>query len=262
MTKIFIFALLIFLFSAKVDAARIDIYREILVKNSYTIRYENLTPAPRVTNKDRVELYGKSGLSVEANDYLTDRPKNGVITAENQDKYEEIGFDDFYICRLSKNGEDYFFSKYRKGTRWTYVGTRRNRVAANEKNYLAELLEGKSYGDSDMTRLLNAILPDSVKSAQQPKYKFVAQGKISSGLFYEDFRSDFDGITEVVRYYFDENKLVKIASASYYKNGAGKIDGRKCIIKIQEFSSTPDRNFLKLPEGVKDETKRRKIEGA
>ena len=180
MTKIFIFALLIFLFSAKVDAARIDIYREILVKNSYTIRYEN--PAPRVTNKDKMELYGKSGLSVEANDYLTDRPKNGVITAENQDKYEEIGFDDFYICRLSKNGEDYFFSKYRKGTRWTYVGTRRNRVAANEKNYLAELLEGKSYGDSDMTRLLNAILPDSVKqninSLRRAKFQAVYFMKI------------------------------------------------------------------------------------
>ena len=257
MKKIFIVILLIFLFPFKGETAKIDIYREMLVKNCYTIRYENLTPAPRVTNRDRVELYGKSGLAVEANDYLTNKPKNGIITAENLDKYEEVGFDNFYMCRLSKSSEDYFFTKYKKGNRWEYVGTRRNRVAANEKNYLAEILEGKSYGDSDMSRLLNAILPGSAKSAQQAEYKFIAQGKLSNNLFYEDYRADNDGITEVIRYYFDGEKLVKISSASYYKIN-GKVDGRKCIIKILEFSPTPDRNFLKLPDGVKDETKRKK----
>lgn len=257
MKKFFIVSLLIFLFPFKGETARIDIYREMLMRNAYTIRYENLTPSPRVTNRDRVEMYGKSALAVETNDYLTNKPKNGVITAENSDKYEEVGLDNFYMCRLSKNGEDYFFSKYKKGDRWEYVGTRRNRVAANEKNYLAEILEGKSYGDSDMTRLLNAILPNNDKSAQQAKYKFVAQGKLSNNLFYEDYRADNDGITEVIRYYFDGAKLVKISSASYYRKN-GRIDGRRCIIKILEFSSTPDRTFLKLPEGVKDETKRKK----
>lgn len=257
MKKIFIVSLLIFLFPFKGETARIDIYREMLLKNSYTIRYENLTPAPRVTNRDRVEMYGKSTLAVESNDYLTNKPKNGVITAENLDKYEEVGLDNFYMCRLSKNGEDYFFSKYKKDNRWEYVGTRRNRVAANEKNYLAEILEGKSYGDSDMTRLLNAILPNNDKSAQQATYKFVAQGKLPDNLFYEDYRADNDGITEVIRYYFEGSKLVKIASASYYRKN-GKIDGRRCIIKILEFSATPDKSLLKLPDGVKDETKRKK----
>lgn len=257
MKNFFIVSLLIFLFPFKVESARIDIYREMLMRNSYTIRYENLTPAPRVTNRDRVEMYGKSALAVETNDYLTNKPQNGVITAENMDKYEEVGFENFYMCRLSRNGEDYFFSKYKKGDRWEYVGTRRNRVAANEKNYLAEILEGKSYGDSDMTRLLNAILPNNDKSAQQAKYKFIAQGKLPENLFYEDYRADNEGITEVVRYYFEGEKLVKIASASYYRKN-GKVDGRRCIIKILEFSSTPNRTLLKLPDGVKDETKRKK----
>ena len=257
MKKFLIAVLLIFLFPLEVSAAKIDIYREILLRNSYTIRYENLTPPPRVTNRDKVELYGKSGLAVEENDYLTYKSPIGVVTADGQTRYEEIGNEDFKLCRFSKDGEDFVFSKYKKKNRWEYFGTRKNRVAANEKNYLAEILEGKSYGDSDMSRLLNAILPSSAKSAQQAEYKFIAQGKLSNNLFYEDYRADNDGITEVIRYYFDGEKLVKISSASYYKIN-GKVDGRKCIIKILEFSPTPDRNLLKLPEGVKDETKRKK----
>lgn len=258
MKKIFIATLLLFLFSANVQAAKIDAYRNLLLKNSYTIRYENITPPPRITNADRVELYGKSGLAVEGNDYLLNKPKHGVITCDNHDKYEEVGEGDFYLCRLSKNDEDFFYTKYKRGNDWEYFGTQKNRVEANSKNYLAELIEGESYGDSDMSRLLNAILPDEVKSAQQVSYKFVATGNLTDGLSYEDYRADSNGGTEIVRYYFKGDALIKIASASYRKKSDGKIDGRKCIIKIDEFSDVPDRSLLTLPAKVQDITKRRK----
>ena len=101
-------------------------------------------------------------------------------------------------------------------------------------------------------------MPNTEKSAQLSGYRFIAQGNLKGGLSYEDYRSDDNGVTEVVRYYFDGNILVKIAAASDHKNSDGKIDGRRCIIKIQEFSSVPDKSLLKLPEGVKDETKRKK----
>ena len=68
-----------------------------------------------------------------------------------------------------------------------------------------------------------------------------------------------DGVTEVVRYYFEGDNLVKISAASYSKNLDGKIEGRRCIIKINEFSAVPDRALLNLPAGVKDDTKREKI---
>ena len=257
MKKFLMAVMLIFFAAENANAAKIDAYREILLSNSYTIRYDNLTPAPRVTNRDRVELYGKSGLAVESNDYLLNKPKSGVITAENQSKYEEVGNDDFYICRLSKNGEDFFFTKYRKGKKFEYFGTKKNHVKANEKNYLAEIVEGKSYGDADFSRLLNAILPADDKSAAQSVYRFIAEGTLENNLSYEDYRADFDGVTEVVRYYFDGDKLVKISAASYYKTADGKIDGRRCIIKINEFSRVPDKTLLNLPAGVKDDTKRR-----
>ena len=258
MKKFFIAAMLAFLFSASAQAAKIDAYRELLLKNSYTIRYENITPPPRITNADRVELYGKSGLAVEGNNYLLNKPKHGVITCADSDKYEEVGEGDFYLCRLSKNDEDFFYTKYKRGDDWEYFGTRKNRVEANSKNYLAELVEGESYGDSDMTRLLNAILPDDVKSAQQASYKFVASGNLTDGLSYEDYRADFDGMTEIVRYYFKGNALIKISSAAFRKTSDGKINGRKCIIKINEFTGKPDRSLLSLPAKLQDITRRHK----
>ena len=270
MKKILILALLIFAVSFHVEASRLDSYREILLSNSYTIKYKNVTPAPRVTNKDRVELYGKSGLAAESNDFLTNKPKDGVITADGQNKYEEVGGEvdgkELYMCRLSKNGEDFFFTKYKNKKsegKWKYVGTRRNRVVANDKNYIAEILENESYGDADMSRLINAILPNSNENSQQAEYKFVAQGKLPDGNFYEDYRADLGGgNVEIVRYYFEGDKIFKIASASLDKTPAGKEYVRHYIIEIAEFSPAPEENLLQLPKGVKDVTKRKKSKEA
>jgi len=256
--KIFFLTLCLeFLFFEQVHAAKLDYYRNLLAKNSYTIRYENITPAPRVTNRDRVEIYGKSRTLTEESDYLLNRPKVGIITAQGQDKYEEVGDADFKICRLSKSGEDFFFTKYKKGNGWEYFGSRKNHVRANEKNYLAEIVEGKSYGDADMSRLLNIILPNDSKSLEQGNSQPAGNGTLSDGTFFEDYKNVKDGVTEIVRYYFSGDKLIKISSASYYRDDSGKIEGRRCIIKIQEFSGSVQTNLLNLPEGLKDETKRK-----
>ena len=269
MKKFLILALLIFSISLNVEASRLDTYREILLSQSYTIKYKNITPAPRTTNKDRVELYGNSGLAVEENDFLTNKPKDGIITSDGINKYEEVGGEvdgkSFYMCRLSKNGEDFFFTKYKNKkseSKWKYVGTRRNRVVANDKNYIAEILENESYGDVDMSRLINAILPNSNENSQQAEYKFVAQGDLPNGKFYEDYRADIEGKSEIVRYYFDGDELKKIAAASLELTPSGKEYVRHCIIEIDTFSPAPEENLLQLPKGVKDVTKRKKSKEA
>ena len=243
-------------FMNQATAAKLDYYRDLLIKNSYTIKYENITPAPRVTNRDKVEIYGKSRALTEESDYLLNKPKTGLITSQGQDKYEEVGDADFKICRLSKSGEDFFFTKYKKGDGWEYFGTRKNHVRANEKNYLAEIVEGKSYGDADMSRLLNIMLPNNSKSLEQGNSQPAGTGQLKNGMVYEDYKNVRDGVTEIVRYYFKDNLLVKISSASYYQDDTGKIEGRRCIIKIQEFTGNAQTEFLNLPAGVKDETKR------
>ena len=243
-----------------VEAENLEIYQKILMSKKYTIRYENITPSPRVTNKDRVELFGSSGMAVNQNDYLKNKIKIGLVIGNGDDRYEEVGDGKFDMCRLTKNNENFLFTKYTKNNQIEYYGVKKNKVEANSRNYLAEIIEGQSYGDNDVSKLLNAILPNSMKTAEMIKYHYVMSGKLDNGLNYEDYKSNDDNTLNAIRYYFKGNNLVKIASISYHKNDDGTIEGRKCIIRIKEFSANPDVKYLSLPAGVEDVTNRKNRE--
>lgn len=60
---------------------------------------------------------------------------------------------------------------------------------------------------------------------------------------------------EAIRYYFNGYTLTKIASAQFIYDDQGKLQARRCIIKVNEFSPTPAKEYLSLPAGVKDATK-------
>ncbi|MBQ7479440.1 MAG: hypothetical protein IJT01_11205 [Selenomonadaceae bacterium] len=240
-----------------VNAAKIDAYRDILLQGSYTIRYENITPPPRVTNRDKMDLFGKNGMSVEKNDYLTNRQRIGIIVGDGEDRYEEVGDGQFNMCRLTKGKEEFYFTKYKKGDKYVYFGTKENKVEANSKNYLSEIVEGQSYGDADVSRLLKAMFPADKKTAGQAVYAYVKGGTLSDGTSYEDYKGIQNGMTSVIRYYFQGQSLTKIASANYHRTPEGSIDGYKCIVRVTEFTSVPDKALLKLPEGVEDVTKRK-----
>lgn len=235
------------------ETARIDSYRNILQGGSYTIHYDNITPSERVTNRDKVDIFGRAGMSVEKNDYLTNRPKSGVVVSDGENRYEEVGDGEFNSCHLSRQGEDFYFTKYKKDGVYEYFGVKKNKVEATSRNYLAETVAGKSYGDPDMTRLINSMLSAGRKGG----CTYVKGGSLSNGLSYEDYKGSYDGRTHIIRYYFQGNDLVKIASADFYRTNSG-IDGHKCIIKIKEFTGTADLSLLRLPSGVEDVTKRKK----
>ena len=243
-------------FNSNAEANCLDVYRKILISKNYTIRYENITPSPRITNKDRVELFGSSGMAVNQNDYLIDKIKRGIVVSSGDDRYEEVGDGSFDMCRLTKGNENFLFTKYTKDSQITYYGTKKNKVEANSRNYLAEIIEGQSYGDEDMSWLLNAILPNDLKSADMPRYFHVRSGKLNNNLNYEDYKSDDISTFNAIRYYFEGNKLTKISAVSYKKLSNGNISGRKCIIKINEFSPTADKKLLSLPSGLEDITNR------
>ena len=251
MKKFLLLILAMLAVSSTADAAKVDAYRALLESKSYTIRYDNLTPAPRVTNRDVVELYGKSGLAVEGNDYFLNRPLSGVITSRGDDRYEEVGYADFFQCRLMRGGENFIFTRYKnKKGAVEYFGSKKGRVEANTRNYLAELLAGESFGDANFSEMMNAIITDSSKYAQ------INSGALESGLDFEDFLAQDENKISAIRFYFDGETLVKIAYASYGRDAAGNAQGSKCIVKIREFSGAPDDTLLKLPAGLKDDTKR------
>ena len=248
MKKFFLLLLTILISNSTVDAAKIDAYREMILNRCYTIRYNNLTPAPRVTNKDVAELYGKSGLLVETNDFFVNRPLNGIITENGDNKYEEIGYKDFYQCRLMRGGENFIFTHYKNKKGVTeYFGTKKGKVEANSRNYLSELMTGKSFGDKNFTEMMNALISE---------YEFINSGTLEGGLTFEDFLLQGENKLSAIRYYFEGDKLVKISFASYGRDKSGEVLGSKCIVKILEFTNLPTENLLRLPVGLQDVTKR------
>ena len=109
-----------------------------------------------------------------------------------------------------------------------------------------------------MTRLINAMLPDERKSADMPRYTHVKSGRSKDGLNYEDYKSGDGDVMSAIRYYFDGDRLIKIASADYRKDSDGNIESRRCVIEIDEFSSAVEGEYLSLPTALKDVTKRKK----
>ena len=252
MKKFFLLTTTLLILSAQVEAANIDAYQKILDSGRYTIRYENLTPAPRVTNRNIVELYGKNGLAAEINNFFLNRPLNGVIVGDGENRYEEIGYEKFFQCRLVKGNDIFIFTRYpAKNGSVEYFGDKKGKVSANSRDYLLELLNGENFGDVNFTEMMTAIISDSRKNAAQRKYKFVASGTLHDGTTYEDFSCREGNKVSAIRYYFVGTALKKIAFASGQGNHL-----RKCIVKILEFSPVPEQNLLSLPSGLVDTTKR------
>ena len=248
MKKFILMLLMIFFVSSTASAAKIDAYKEILNSKRYTIRYDNLTPVQRITNRDTAELYGKSGLIVEGNDFFLNRPLSGIVTENGDNRYEEIGYKEFFQCRLLRSGENFNFTRYtNKQGKLEYFGNKKGKVEANTRNYLTELMAGESFGDKNFTEMMNALKSD---------YKFINSGTLENNLFFEDFLAQDENKISAIRYYFDGDTLVKISFASYSKNERGEVSGNKCIVKILEFTNSPTENLLKLPAGLDDTTKR------
>ena len=241
------FFLLALAYMPSTEGAALDAYRAMLQSGSYTIRYENITPPPRVTNRDRVDLFGKNTMAVEQNDYLLHRPRQGFITADGGDRYEEVGYADFNMCRLTKGGETYLFTRYEQKGKTVYYGLSEGKVAPVKQNYLAQLVTGESFGDEDMTLLLSAILPSKDRSGSTPAFSLVKEGTLDSGLTYADYKATDN--SAVIRYYLQGGKLTKIAAAFQEKTAEGQ-RGRKCIIRVGEFSPTAESGYLRLPTGL------------
>ena len=249
------------------EASNLDTYRNLLMRKTYTIKYQEITPQARATNKDRINLFGKSSMDTGTSDLFVNKPTQSILVCDGENKYEEIGIGNAYLesagiksvatCRLQKGKEVFNYTRYYDKDKLVYRGVKKGSVSAVDFNILAQLDQGASFGTANMTRLLNAMLPNSVKSADMSQYTFVGSGWLNNGLNYEDYRSNNNGLFEVVRYYFNNYALVKIASATYFTNAKGELDGYRCIIKVDEFTPTPDKKYLKLPEGLKDTTKRK-----
>ena len=273
--------------TAHADA--LDDCRKVIMSDVYTIKYQNVTPPTREAMKEKQVMMNKIEF-VDANPYTMYQPVTGIVTArgttyyietssmmrmpnvsvslgglwgaiakldENNEKEREY---EYATCKLVKNDKEQFiFTRVKEKDKISYTGKKKGKVEATKikRNFSASY--PYDFGDREVTRLINAMLPNDKKLEGTVIYERVKSGTLKDGLYYVDLKAVNPGknaIFDAIRYYFSGNKLVKIESGQYYKTAEGKLDGTRSIINITEFKNTPEDKYFKLPDGLEDVTKR------
>lgn len=245
-------------------ADNLDTYRDLLQAHTYTINFESITPEPRQKERDKVQMRNKVEFAISEISDFTNRPVKCVVVASGDNRYVEAEAGTGLVtCQLVKGKETFNFTKsVNAAGEITYYGDKKGSVQAEVTDSAYQDIYGQGMGGSDISRLMNAILPDESLPEDAPHYRKIGSGWLPDGRNYIDYRGDFPGSIEVIRYYFDQYALVKIASGIYMLNEDGEVaDGRRCIVKITKFVPVADEAYLKLPEGLKDNTKRKKDGG-
>lgn len=253
-------------FASSAEASNLDTYRNLLMNRTYTIKYTDITPLPRITNRDSIKIYGKNSMDTSQSAFMLYKQTEGVVVCNGENRYEEEKSGNLSQCRLQKGEDTYVFFKEASapnasGNPLANVfggGGKKNKVSPIDTNYTAQVMLGESFGGENLTRYMNALLPDANKGADMPSFRYVDEGWLNNGLNYVDMSAREGEVNEAVRYYFKQYTLVKIAAIRYWRNAQGVFETQKAIIRINEFSGTPDESYLQLPPGVKETKKKKK----
>ena len=280
-----------------VQAAKVDMYRDLLLSKKFTLKYD-VQEIPIIQTSNDAVLTNR-GLANKLATGFEGFPHSAVIVFNGDDRYNEIFHDETIVsykvktskfdssskshattetdslklpeggqCRLIKDGEvfEFFWDKKNDKKRylggWTQFGKSKSVKAGGSDlfNESQRFVQDYNFGTPEIARALLPLLPPEKIPAtpQTLAYKFFGSGSLEGGVTYEDFISDNADVFSAIRYYFSGNDMTKIAQVNYVKEN-GKILGYdKSVIYITEFSSTPDQSYLSLPTELKDKTKRDK----
>ena len=267
----------LFIISTTSEAAKIDAYRTALINKNFTIKYDVITPPIRQTNKEAtiIQRYTFSPIEI-ANKRENQMRYSGILVVDGEDRYIEFindkltqysGIQKVGICKLIKNGEvfNYYWDMKKDRKRYyggrSFFGKSKSVKAISEPlNPYEAMFEKYNYGVPVLANALEAILPPDkiIAAPNKLQYKFLGSGDLSDGLTYEDFVGSKDNLFSAIRYYFNGNDLVKIATVNFTEVNDQILDYEKSVIAITEFSMTADKNYLSLPSGLKDKTRRNK----
>ena len=220
-------------------------------------------------------------------------PYKGVVVIDNQDKYAEVirkgckiayKYDKGKIYLrdgkdqsnhfLKRNGEKFYYFHILWGSDYKYCGYVKNEFKSGKiepgnghwSPQEAMKIE-VNYGHPVIGEILLAIHVDEDTPAMYapPAYSPAGEGRLDDGLFYEDYSAEQGGVFYAMRYYFDGDTLVKVSRATYKQTADGEIDASSYetrSVNIKEFSPTPERKYLSLPEGLVDVSKKGKKGGS
>lgn len=262
-TSILLSILFVLIATVDVEAGNLDKYINMFQTGRYTLKYVDITPIPMNHNKDVANFsngnfYGNNFININEATPLHNNQTEHCVVVNGLSKYSEIAYGAFATCKLDLGQEVFCFSKNTdaKG-KTTYYGNKAGHVIAAKRNTVMEFMSGVDCGGEKINRFFSGIMPAANRSNAVIQYKRVASGNLSNGLDYEDYLWDGQGVREIVRYYFEQGTLVKISAMMYWKDENGKWATDKTIIKIKEFNAEPEQEYLSLPIGLKDDTKRK-----
>lgn len=237
------------------EAAQLDAYRNMVAKQSFTLKY-SITPTIALEQE-----HNRKGMGEFAwfdTDWVV-RPHQGIIIVDGGTRYLDKFDGDFTVsvsqsslsggaktteefvakkgaakpspvrhtCMLVKNGETFSYYRIDNGKgKSSYAGRfaggyERSQVRAGE-HYTAlspfdAMMQETDYGDPRIAKMLAIIYPpDPTKTfLNMPEYSLVNSGTLKSGLSYEDYAASEGGRYYAARYYFDQGRLVKFAAVSF-----------------------------------------------
>lgn len=278
------------------SADALDDCRDILLSGSYSLKYENITPPPRNTMKEKQMLYDGKMYDLE-NPYTMYQPIAGIVAVSGDVRYVETNSAmnvqnvaitkaqlqvanaggiggiiskgisslnqpreaEYATCTLTKNNEKFIFTRITSKNKVEYIGTKKGKVEAIKVKKGFKPGYAYDFGDMDVTKVLNAILPNDGKTEGVVTYRRVKSGTLPNGQYYVDLKAEnlpSNTIFDAIRYYFENGSLVKIEAGQYYRTQTGRLDGVRTIINIYELNANPDSKYFKLPAGLTDVTKR------
>lgn len=249
---------LLFITVDTVSADALDSYRKMIADNNFTLKYENISPAARNKNGDAIYMTNRSSMDLTSIDYMTNKDTKCIIVASGDKRYEEVAIHEVATCRLRNGDELFVFSRVEKDGKVEFYGRKKGEVTAVAVDYMSIAESGDSFGGDDASILLNAMMPNDNRPTGGVMYQKIGEGNLSNGFNYVDYKSHFGNRLELIRYYLKGKEMVKIAAGFYTTNSSGDIvEGRHCILKIDEFNSEVDRKYLRLPDELKDKTERK-----
>ena len=275
--------------SASADA--LDDCRNVLMSGNYTVKYENVTPPAREAMHEKFAMYSGK-VEPPENPFTMYRPVAGIVTANANNRYFEAtipmrlqnvtlnkanvgGFggllakafssdkkdsSEYSTCVLVKGDEKFIYTRITDGEKINYVGHKKGKVYAEKIKKGFQGYNPPDFGNYEMSRVLNALLPDDAKVEGTVIYTRAGSGTLPNGQYYVDLKATNPAqnvIFDAIRYYFDGGNLVKIEAGQYYTTKTGKLDGSRTIINIKEFSGEAESKYFKLPDGLTDVTKRK-----
>lgn len=245
------------------SASNMDKYRDMLNNRSCTIKYEFIYQDERENYKDDMDLQ-----VMKLNEkYAADAKKNfpGVIVLKDDDSYIEMGEYNRHYCEITKNGYVYPYQRLESEKEIKYIGNvlgggffggGQNKVEGHPINALSMIRYGKYYGNDEITEMMRVIRPETEALRPGKIYWLAGSATLPNGITCEDYQwAGANGDVDLIRYYFENGNMVKIASVHYVKLADGRVKGKHYVVKINEFSNVPDESYLNLPDKLKDVTK-------